>query len=94
MSVVNELSTAERVLAVLPADKNAAFSPKQILTALAIDRRPDYIRQICRGLLESGRIDAVKISYKDVRYYKLNTAIPLSQVPQVPWLIKPQRSAL
>lgn len=93
MSIVIELSIAERVLAILPTDKNAAFSPKQILDALAVDRRPDYIRQICRGLLQAGRVDAVKISYKDVRYYKINSAIPLSQVPEVPWLIKPQRSA-
>ena len=93
MSVVIELSITERVLDILPTSKEAAYSPKQILAALGVNRRPDYIRQICRGLLQAGRIDAVKISYKDVRYYKLNTAIPLSQVPQVPWLIKPQRHA-
>ena len=87
------LTLEQEIMACLPTKKDQAYSPRTILAALKVDRRPDYIRQICRVLLQAGKIKSVKISYKDVRYYKIDTTLKLSDVPQVPWLIKPQRSA-
>lgn len=79
----------DEILKALPRYRESAISTQSVCDKVNPKRSHDYISQCLARLFKAGKIAKVTNSKKDVRFYIEKKAIPLSQVPQVPWMIKP-----